>query len=474
MQGMSQHGLTQQVQMQGMSQHGLTQQVQMQEMQHGLTQQVQIQEIPVGIIQQVQMQGLMTENTIPQSQMQEVPNMMICILVPSHIQGHISQTQDMQVSQRHQSSSSANMNTSRISHRHSRPSNQRREAYPMPSQSSNVSVGPGLHPVGLLPPRHQRPQDSQSSTVSVKSGPQPVGLLPPRHQMTQDSHSSTVSVGSASHPQRDESVQSIIPSVDEIRQKMVWCEYPLSSDYFAKLQQKLKFVAMNNQVSISYSEHKESITICGFRRRIETAQPRIEEILQENVPNFQSQSDDPQCFICYENPKESGKEFGLLENCDHVACLDCITRWINNRNGPTRLNCPVCRVRTHIIAPYPEPLRGDRRRTAIANHIYKCSQTPCMWSAQGQHCPDGRNCIYDHSRAPQVTERPHGISLSELFGDSDDEDSASFLLQGGIHVYSDSDAESLDFSDTELAEAMAALRRARVGTGRARRYPRRQ
>ena len=265
---------------------------------------------------------------------------------------------------------------------------------------------------------------------------------------------------------------AVEPLVQTQRHKLLqYIQYPLSPEDLDATMSHFDSIATDTGVRICYSSDKESITIRGFLDQIVASKNRIEAIL----PNYQRMINE--CCICNEDPMQKEEKVGLFEKCDHVACFTCIMEWRQqNRqvSREARLGCPLCRTLSHIITPYPEVLTGDLRLAAIDGYKDQCKQTPCRWSTQGQPCPAGRHCLYDHTRSPQVIERPRIIRFSEFFEESDGEDFSNFLLQGGIHVYPDSDAESLDFSDQELAEAMAALRRARAGTGRARHYPRRQ
>ena len=265
---------------------------------------------------------------------------------------------------------------------------------------------------------------------------------------------------------------AVEPFVQSQRHKLLqYLQYPLAPEDLEATWSHFDSIATDTGVRICYSSDKESITIRGFLDQIVASKNRIESIL----PNFQRRINE--CCICHEDPMQKEEKVGLFEKCDHVACFTCIMEWRQqNRqvSREARLGCPLCRTLSHIITPYPEVLTGDLRLAAIDGYKDQCRQTPCRWSTQGQPCPAGRHCLYDHTRSPQVIERPRIIRFSELFEESDGEDFSNFLLEGGIRVYSDSDAESLDFSDQELAEAMAALRRARAGTGRVRHYPRRQ
>ncbi|GJD11173.1 E3 ubiquitin-protein ligase makorin-1 [Galdieria sulphuraria] len=69
----------------------------------------------------------------------------------------------------------------------------------------------------------------------------------------------------------------------------------------------------------------------------------------EEFLNSQSQ----ECGICLDYPRKSGKYFGLLENCDHVFCLECIRQWRQHSIdfGQVVRFCPLCRTPSFFVIP---------------------------------------------------------------------------------------------------------------------------
>ncbi len=45
-------------------------------------------------------------------------------------------------------------------------------------------------------------------------------------------------------------------------------------------------------------------------------------------------SQDKKCGICLETvwDRDGDKRFGMLENCDHIFCLECIRTWRSSSN----------------------------------------------------------------------------------------------------------------------------------------------
>ncbi|KAG5301559.1 zinc finger, C3HC4 type (RING finger) domain-containing protein [Histoplasma ohiense] len=83
-----------------------------------------------------------------------------------------------------------------------------------------------------------------------------------------------------------------------------------------------------------------------------------------------AETSEEQCGICMENPTI----FGLLVNCDHVFCLDCIRSWrsssvgtsaedvisMPNSHVPREITktCPLCRTKSEYVVPssvFPTP-----------------------------------------------------------------------------------------------------------------------
>lgn len=61
-------------------------------------------------------------------------------------------------------------------------------------------------------------------------------------------------------------------------------------------------------------------------------------LIQECIQAYQAECDEAfavqrsenkECSVCLEKvwERDGDKRFGILENCDHVFCLDCIRKW---------------------------------------------------------------------------------------------------------------------------------------------------
>lgn len=60
------------------------------------------------------------------------------------------------------------------------------------------------------------------------------------------------------------------------------------------------------------------------------------------------------CGICLDVvlDKEKNRRFGILENCSHVFCIECIRTWRNSSfDEKNKRGCPQCRVKSDYIIP---------------------------------------------------------------------------------------------------------------------------
>lgn len=65
-------------------------------------------------------------------------------------------------------------------------------------------------------------------------------------------------------------------------------------------------------------------------------------------------SADLACGICLDVvvEKEKNSRFGLLENCSHVFCIECIRTWRQSAfEKKNKRSCPQCRVKSDFVIP---------------------------------------------------------------------------------------------------------------------------
>ncbi|XP_008316410.1 makorin, ring finger protein, 4 [Cynoglossus semilaevis] len=155
------------------------------------------------------------------------------------------------------------------------------------------------------------------------------------------------------------------------------------------------------------------------------------------------QSKDVTCGICmdkvYEKMNPGDKVFGILPNCNHSFCLQCIMTWRKTKEfGPDVVkSCPQCRVRSPFYVPHRQWVEGQEKESLIAAFKEKCSKKNCGYYARYRCCPFKTECLYRHNpshhrsfRYPIEDDEDYdGIDLLNFFiamtllsGDDDDED----------------------------------------------------
>ena len=112
------------------------------------------------------------------------------------------------------------------------------------------------------------------------------------------------------------------------------------------------------------------------------------------------------CSICFENIVSSGKRFGLLPDCEHTFCLDCLRTWRKQTKheicdttskSPDPLKCPVCRAKIAFIIPSKDFLKGEAKERVITLYKTKVGKIPCKnFSGVVGSCNFGKDCFYAH------------------------------------------------------------------------------
>ncbi|XP_076596592.1 makorin, ring finger protein, 4 isoform X1 [Chaetodon auriga] len=155
------------------------------------------------------------------------------------------------------------------------------------------------------------------------------------------------------------------------------------------------------------------------------------------------------CGICmdkvYEKKDPRNHVFGILPNCNHSFCLQCIMTWRKTKDlGPDVVKtCPQCRVRSAFYVPNKYWVEGQAKESLIAAFKEKFSKKSCSYYARYKYCPFKTECLYRHDRharrrsflypAQDEDEDDYdGVDLLNLFiamtflagGDDDDDDFA--------------------------------------------------
>lgn len=108
------------------------------------------------------------------------------------------------------------------------------------------------------------------------------------------------------------------------------------------------------------------------------------------------------CNICYEKILANGKRFGILTDCNHAFCLECIRKWrgkyMKNVDKELFRLCPTCRVESYFVIPSCEYVEEGAEKDKLIDE-YKTSlrDIPCKYFDKGQGvCPFGNSCFYAH------------------------------------------------------------------------------
>jgi len=58
------------------------------------------------------------------------------------------------------------------------------------------------------------------------------------------------------------------------------------------------------------------------------------------------------CEICSCDVETAKRLYGVLDNCDHIFCYECIVSWKRSKySNAESESCPVCKIRSAFITP---------------------------------------------------------------------------------------------------------------------------
>nr|CAH0112854.1 unnamed protein product [Daphnia galeata] len=149
-----------------------------------------------------------------------------------------------------------------------------------------------------------------------------------------------------------------------------------------------------------------------------------------------ARSRDKACGICmeiiWEKSPSTKQRFGLLPNCSHCFCLDCIRKWRQEKQFENKIirSCPECRVQSDFVCPsrYWCETKEEKEKL-ITDYKGALSNKACKYFNQGGgECPFGNRCFYLHA-LPDGTKTdvgpPQGKLRRRRFGQ--DEEEAEFF-----------------------------------------------
>ncbi|XP_012726037.2 makorin, ring finger protein, 4 [Fundulus heteroclitus] len=149
------------------------------------------------------------------------------------------------------------------------------------------------------------------------------------------------------------------------------------------------------------------------------------------------QSKNVVCGICmeaiYEKETERGRVFGILPNCNHPFCLECITTWrkVKDIGSDVVRACPQCRVRSDFYVPSKYWVEGQEKEKVIAAFKKKFSEKRCHNFDRYGYCPFKKECLYRH--VPDSTPSALSYILDDLEEEEDDDDDDDDVVDlGGL------------------------------------------
>lgn len=98
----------------------------------------------------------------------------------------------------------------------------------------------------------------------------------------------------------------------------------------------------------------------------------------------------------------NGKQFGVLDGCDHTFCLKCIREWratYDKRTAKKHFRtCPICRKNSFLVIPsYYMVNSGPDKDELIEEYNQTLKEIPCKHFDFGQgKCPFMNSCKYEH------------------------------------------------------------------------------
>ncbi|CAF0811633.1 unnamed protein product [Brachionus calyciflorus] len=162
------------------------------------------------------------------------------------------------------------------------------------------------------------------------------------------------------------------------------------------------------------------------------------------------------CGICMEvvwqKEKPNDRRFGILENCNHCFCLQCIRQWRSSKAYENKIvkACPECRVKSDYVTPSKFWFDNEDDKKKIINE-YKTNlgKTECKYFKRGDGtCPFGNKCFYLHrNKDGSIAQLPDPTRRRRInrFGDSE---LYSDLIDIGFDLDNDED-DSSDYYDTD-------------------------
>ena len=109
-------------------------------------------------------------------------------------------------------------------------------------------------------------------------------------------------------------------------------------------------------------------------------------------------SSQQKCGICMEEIF-GRKKFGILPECEHCFCLDCVVEWRGAKEHFDKnvRACPLCRTVSYFVVPSRYFYEKDEdKANFIRNYKELLSQKPCRNFKSTGYCAMGPACFFRH------------------------------------------------------------------------------
>ncbi|XP_020816279.1 probable E3 ubiquitin-protein ligase makorin-1 [Drosophila serrata] len=117
-----------------------------------------------------------------------------------------------------------------------------------------------------------------------------------------------------------------------------------------------------------------------------------------------ARSKDKTCGICFDTIMEKAgreKRFGILPNCNHIFCLECIRTWRQAKQFEHKITraCPECRVCSDFVCPSAFWVETKEEKDKLLNdYRVALGAKDCKYFKKGEgKCPFGNKCFYKHA-----------------------------------------------------------------------------
>jgi len=115
------------------------------------------------------------------------------------------------------------------------------------------------------------------------------------------------------------------------------------------------------------------------------------------------------CEICSCDVEAAKRLYGVLDNCDHIFCYECIVSWKRSKySNAESESCPVCKVRSAFITPTKHwyDNKEDKYRL-VKKHKSHLKTLPCRYYLRHGFCRYSDRCFYDHHEAAKQYRQQH-------------------------------------------------------------------